>query len=188
MTCLTSSHFIVLNPNCWSIDDPRLFPGGTLNFALRRPASQSSIHRHHKAGLAVDGNAESFSITGDRDFHLWWKVQLAYPVWVTHVHICSTSSILIIYFSVLSSDAWFVGVAISAWEKRNGRSLFGISTHGHTHMPTYPMYTTYNLFAMERFHLCVSIWISGIYLIPLFKSLTSMLDSLSFPNHCLWCP
>ena len=61
------------------------------NFALLRPASQSSTYSsNHPAGKAVDGNAVddiSCSITADSDYNPWWKVQLAYPVWVTHVEL-----------------------------------------------------------------------------------------------------
>ena len=66
-----------------------------MNFALHRPASQSSIYPgiaggNGGANKAVDGiaeNDESFSHTKDRDNTPWWKVQLAYPIWVTHVEI-----------------------------------------------------------------------------------------------------
>ena len=45
---------------------------------------------NRNAGLAVDGNDVndiSCSITGVGDIRPWWKVQLAYPVWVTHVEL-----------------------------------------------------------------------------------------------------
>ena len=89
ITCLTSLRFIVWNPNCWSIDIPFLFLVGTLNFALRRPASQSSTLDYREAGLAVDGNVveDHSSCTAKWDSNPWWKVQLAYPVWVTHVEL-----------------------------------------------------------------------------------------------------
>ena len=61
---------------------------GRSNFALFRPASQSSTHGSHVAGKAVDGNEASMTHTVDvGDLSPWWKVQLAYPVWVSHVEI-----------------------------------------------------------------------------------------------------
>ena len=63
---------------------------GALNHALQRPVSQSSTFNSSVASLAVDGNAvddSSCSITDVGDLHPWWKVQLAYPVWVTHVEL-----------------------------------------------------------------------------------------------------
>ena len=60
------------------------------NFALLRPATQSSTWRDMVASKAVDGNAVddiSCTATDDGDYSPWWKVQLAYPIWVTHVEI-----------------------------------------------------------------------------------------------------
>ena len=61
-----------------------------MNFALLRPATQSSTYQDFVASKAVDGNAvddSSCAITGAHDYKPWWKAQLAYPVWVTHVDI-----------------------------------------------------------------------------------------------------
>ena len=60
------------------------------NFALLRPATQSSTHANYEASKAVDGNAvddSSCAVTGAHDYNPWWKVQLAYPIWVTRVEI-----------------------------------------------------------------------------------------------------
>ena len=62
-----------------------------INFALYRPATQSSTLRDFVASKAVDGitnDGSSISHTAvSGDYHPWWKVELAYPVWVTHVEI-----------------------------------------------------------------------------------------------------
>ena len=42
---------------------------------------------NHGANKAVDGDINTFSITENEDFYPWWKVNLAYPVWVTRVEI-----------------------------------------------------------------------------------------------------
>ena len=63
---------------------------GEMNFALFRPATQSSTHLQMVATKAVDGddlNDSSCTATETGDYNPWWKVQLAYPVWVTHVEI-----------------------------------------------------------------------------------------------------
>ena len=60
------------------------------NFALLRPASQSSTHSSYAASKAVDGNHvadSSCAITNAGDYNPWWKVQLIYPIWVTHVEL-----------------------------------------------------------------------------------------------------
>ena len=67
---------------------------GRLNYALSRPASQSSTYADYVAGRAVDGNVNDPSFvshTDYGDFHPWWKVELAYPIWVTHVEITNTA-------------------------------------------------------------------------------------------------
>ena len=64
-----------------------------MNYALFRPASQSSTHRDFVAGKAVDGDVNNFSSishTLDGDYHPWWKVELAHPIPVTHVEITNT--------------------------------------------------------------------------------------------------
>ena len=72
---------------------------GEVNFALDRPAFQSSTYGRgsaYVASKAVDGNARGFSscsITGAGDYSPWWKVQLLHPVWVTHVEITSRRKI-----------------------------------------------------------------------------------------------
>ena len=65
------------------------------NYALSRPASQSSTLSNYVAGKAVDGISDdesSISHTLDHDYHTWWKVELAYPIWVTHVEITNRLS------------------------------------------------------------------------------------------------
>ena len=60
------------------------------NYALFRPATQSSTYMDNVAGKAVDGIAttdKSISYTEEHDLRPWWKVQLAYPILVTHVGI-----------------------------------------------------------------------------------------------------
>ena len=66
-----------------------------MNFALHRPAYQSSVYTglhsgNGEANKAVDGIAEndrSYIHTELGDNAPWWKGQLAYPIWVTHVEI-----------------------------------------------------------------------------------------------------
>ena len=64
-----------------------------LNYALSRPASQSSTHGDYVADKAVDGNVNdpsSLSHTALADYSPWWKVELAYPMRITHVEITNT--------------------------------------------------------------------------------------------------
>ena len=76
---------------CWWQNIFRhFFNADGTNYALSRPASQSSTHHGLVAGKAVDGISDdesSISHTLDGDYHPWWKVELAYPIWVTHVEI-----------------------------------------------------------------------------------------------------
>ena len=64
---------------------------GEINFALFRPAAQSSTYMEFEASKAVDGDVATYSgtYTGDAhgDYRHWWKVQLANPIWVTRVEI-----------------------------------------------------------------------------------------------------
>ena len=60
------------------------------NFALLRPASLSSGYSGLEASKAVDGNKATFSHTHANDLRPWWKVHLAYPIWVQHVEIVNT--------------------------------------------------------------------------------------------------
>ena len=60
---------------------------GQTNLALFRPATQSSTYDANEANRAVDGDISSAALTGGGIRHPWWKVQLAYPVWVTRVEI-----------------------------------------------------------------------------------------------------
>ena len=64
---------------------------GGINFALFRPATQSStMASQYAASKAVDGIADkdaSLIHTAYGDYAPWWKVQLAYPIWVTRVEI-----------------------------------------------------------------------------------------------------
>ena len=70
--------------------------GGHMNFALLRPAtqistnSQGSPHYDWEASNAVDGDISTCSMADYVDYHPWWKVQLAFPVWVTRVEIINT--------------------------------------------------------------------------------------------------
>ena len=60
------------------------------NYALNRPASQStSWVIGMPASEAVDGDLSENSVSGTDtgDLTPWWKVQLAAPIWVTHVEI-----------------------------------------------------------------------------------------------------
>ena len=71
------------------------FNAGDTNYALLRPANQSTTHKDYVAGKAVDGISDdesSMSHTLDGDYHPWWKVELAYPIWVTHVEITNKLS------------------------------------------------------------------------------------------------
>ena len=60
-----------------------------MNLALSRPVYQSSTWPEYEASNAVDGDVGTYSVTSDDDFQPWWKVQLAYPVWVSQVEITS---------------------------------------------------------------------------------------------------
>ena len=60
------------------------------NYALLRPANQSSTWEGHVAGKAVDGIAigdQSFTHTRSIDLQPWWKVELVFPIWVIYVEI-----------------------------------------------------------------------------------------------------
>ena len=78
---------------------------GHLNFALLRPATQISTYSYSQGGShynweasnAVDGDIGTCSMTDYIDRHPWWKVQLAYPVWVTRVEIINTHTCEYIY-------------------------------------------------------------------------------------------
>ena len=60
-----------------------------MNFALFRPAYQSSTLAGYEAIIAVDGIAEgdACSHTDTNQYPSWWKVWMAYPIWVNHVEI-----------------------------------------------------------------------------------------------------
>ena len=76
-----------LATNASSID--HVFSSGE-NFALFRPATQSSMWEDYVATKAVDGNVvddSSCAITNTGDYKPWWKVQLAYPIWVSHMEL-----------------------------------------------------------------------------------------------------
>ena len=67
-----------------------IFLAGDENFALFRPASQSSTVEGMVASRAVDGNSvddSSVTATHNEDYSPWWKVQLDFPIWVTSVEI-----------------------------------------------------------------------------------------------------
>ena len=57
------------------------------NYALFRPANQSTTYMDNMAGNAVDGTDATLSRTESYDFWPWWKVQLSNPILVTHVGI-----------------------------------------------------------------------------------------------------
>ena len=63
------------------------FTGATNLSSLFHTATQSSTYYIDAASNAVDDDVKTRSITAYGDFHPWWAVQLAYPVWVTHVEI-----------------------------------------------------------------------------------------------------
>ena len=65
------------------------FAGGK-NWALFRPATQSTTLNDSPgsaASQAVDGDTWSGSTTHYSDYNPWWKVQLAFTIWVTNVEI-----------------------------------------------------------------------------------------------------
>ena len=64
---------------------------GHTNYALLQPATQSSnFSSSSGANNAVDGDISSVAATAIGDFNPWWKVQLAFPVWVTQVEIINS--------------------------------------------------------------------------------------------------
>ena len=75
---------------CTSAIHILLYFAGNINFALLRPTYQSSTSNERVASLAVDGNMANdlCSHTGP-DYQAWWKVHLAFPVWVTRVEIAN---------------------------------------------------------------------------------------------------
>ena len=61
-----------------------------VNMALSRSATQSSTDGLHEANNAVDGAISTWAVIDYYDLQPWWKVHLAYPIWVSHVEIkCS---------------------------------------------------------------------------------------------------
>ena len=63
------------------------FSSDGFNYALSRAAYQSSVHYGNTASRAVDGDEATSSHTSHDDYKPWWKVELAYPIRVTHVAI-----------------------------------------------------------------------------------------------------
>ena len=62
-----------------------------MNFALFQLASQSSqTSPGRSASKAVDGDEATLPHTELDDSRPWWKVRLAYPIWVTNVEIVNT--------------------------------------------------------------------------------------------------
>ena len=55
--------------------------------ALSRPATQSSTAGLQEANNAVDGAISTWAVTDYYDLQPWWKVHLAYPIWVSLVEI-----------------------------------------------------------------------------------------------------
>ena len=65
-----------------------LFKGGYfVNMGLSRPATQSSTDRLQDANDAVDGVTSPWAVIDFYDLQPWWKVNLAYPIWVSQVEI-----------------------------------------------------------------------------------------------------
>ena len=64
---------------------------GYTNFALLQPATESSAYSSSfGVNNGVDGDISSVATTAVGDLHPWWKVQLAYPIWVTRVEIINS--------------------------------------------------------------------------------------------------
>ena len=63
-----------------------------MNFALSRPAFQSSLYNDYVASKAVDGDENTLSHTQNGDLNPWWKIHLAYSVWVKYVKIVNTDN------------------------------------------------------------------------------------------------
>ena len=84
----TQRQFLFLNWPGGGVIHIFIYIADDFNLALSRPAYQSSTWRGRVATLAVDGmiGDGSSAMTGP-DYHSWWKVHLATPVWVTHVEI-----------------------------------------------------------------------------------------------------
>ena len=79
---------------------------GDKNYALLRPASQSSTFGTFYASQAVDGDDvddDSCSATLD-DIHPWWKVQLDIPIWVTSVEITNRQRSGMYQYSTCDSE------------------------------------------------------------------------------------
>ena len=64
-----------------------VFSADGINYALSRPAYQSTEGWGYTASRAVDGDEATFSHTSDDEYNPWWKVELAFPIRVTHVAI-----------------------------------------------------------------------------------------------------
>ena len=55
--------------------------------ALSGSATQSSTDGLQEANNAVDGTTNTWAVTDYNDLQPWWKVNLAYPIWVSQVEI-----------------------------------------------------------------------------------------------------
>ena len=62
---------------------------GSANIAFLRPTYQSSREYGNRASHGVDGNHDwnHKAMTADNDYTPWWKVKLAYPIWIDQVEI-----------------------------------------------------------------------------------------------------
>ena len=79
---------------------------GDKNYALLRPASQSSTFGLYYASKAVDGNNiddDSYAATSVEN-HPWWKVQLDTPIWVTSVEITNRQPFGMYQYSTCYSE------------------------------------------------------------------------------------
>ena len=75
----------------WSLTEGSGKFAGDVNLALFRPTNQSSTFDDEwVAGNAVDGDANTYAGTANEVYSSWWKVRLAYPVWVARMEIINT--------------------------------------------------------------------------------------------------
>ena len=100
----------------WKNNFPIVLPSftGDKNFALLRPAYQSSTFGSFHASKAVDGDNvtdNSFSAT-DEEYHPWWKVQLDTKIWVTSVEITNRKSQGMYEYNTCESKRCFINVYV----------------------------------------------------------------------------
>ena len=93
------------------IHDP-LSATDSTNLALFRPATQSTTYSPRGASRAVDGTLAR-SWTHPLDSHPWWKVQLAHPVWITHVEITNyRPDENSMFHEICTRNMWLTGLAL----------------------------------------------------------------------------